>query len=81
MIENVETKSFTQIWEALTTDDRLELTGKLLRARCCTTYQTVWNWGKGKTRPPFGLVRDKVTATISSFLKIKTDAKTLFPQT
>ena len=81
MIENVESKSFSQIWAELSTDERLELTGKILRARCCTTYQTVWNWGKGKTRPPFGLVRDKASATIAAYFKIKTDSKTLFPQT
>lgn len=80
MIENVEKKSFVEIWDGLTSDERGELARRILLARCCATYQTVWNWGRAKSRPAVGIVRDKVSTTTATFLGIKTDSKTLFPQ-
>lgn len=77
--KKIETKSFSEIWLGLNVNERSELCRRLLLARCCTTYQTVWNWGNGKASPSSPLIRDKVAATVSKFIDKKTSHQILFP--
>lgn len=77
--KKIETKTFNEIWMGLNAEDKTELCRQLLLARCCSTYQTVWNWGTGKVRPSMPLVRSAVASTVSKFIGKKTSAKTLFP--
>ena len=77
--QNFETKSFQEIWEMLTAEQRNELARKLFSARCCSTYQTVWNWGKGKVSPYSPLVKMAVASTISRLTGQKISPATLFP--
>ena len=79
MIENVETKTFTQIWGELPGKDRGDLYRLLVAAKCCKSYQTVRNWGSGSHRPSPEVAMDKVASVVSTFLKTKTNTKTLFP--
>lgn len=77
--EKIETKTFSEIWTGLNVDERNELCRRLLLARCCTTYQTVWNWGTNKNHPSAPLVRATVANTVSKFIGKKTSAQILFP--
>lgn len=77
--EKIETKTFNEIWTGLNSDEKNELCRRLLLARCCTTYQTVWNWGTGKVHPSAPLIRTTIASTVSKFIGAKTSAQILFP--
>ena len=77
--KKIETMTFNEIWTGLNADDRNELSRRLLLARCCTTYQTVWNWGTKKVRPSSALVRNTIASTVSKFFGTKTTDRILFP--
>lgn len=77
---NIESKTFKEIWTDLNGDEKNELARRLYLARCCSTYQTLWNWGTGKVRPSSPLVRDKVASTISKIFGVRVSASSLFPR-
>lgn len=47
----VDNRSFQQLWKELTRMQKATLQFALIKSRCCTTRQTVWNWATGKKRP------------------------------
>ena len=77
--KKIETKTFNEIWTSLNVDERNELCRRLLLARCCTTYHTVYNWGTGRVQPSAPLVRTTIATTVSKFIGKKTSAQILFP--
>ena len=77
--KKIETKTFNEIWLGLNADEKNELSRRLLLARCCTTYQTIWNWGSGKVQPSAPLVRATIANTVSKFIGKKTSPQILFP--
>ena len=74
-----EARSFPQIWESLSKPEREELTRQFYLNKCCRARQTIWNWGKGKTKPSEPLVQDKISKVVSSFLGQTISSSALFP--
>lgn len=78
--KNFESKTFQEIWSALNGEEHAELARKFYLSRCCSTYQTLWNWGMGKTRPTSPIIRDTIAKVVGKTFCIKTDSNTLFPR-
>ena len=80
MQENqLDVRTFSEIWATLTQDNKSELSAKLYSAKCCATPQTIWNWGSGRTRPA-PLVRKEVAKVVAKFLGSRVAGDTLFPE-
>ena len=77
--KTTDARTFPEIWEKLTHDEKSELTTKLYAAKCCGTPQTIWNWGTGKTRPA-PLVRKEIASVVGRFLGARVFGATLFPE-
>ena len=75
---NTDARTFSQIWGTLTQDQKSELSTKLYVAKCCSTPQTIWNWGTGRTRPS-PLVRKEAASVVGRFLGSRVYGETLFP--
>lgn len=75
----IETRTFPQIWDSLSQDERDDLTLRLYAAKCCRTRQSIWEWASGKGQPGAMLVRDTVAKTVSKFIGRKSTPQTLFP--
>lgn len=73
-----DARTFSQIWESLTQEEKSELSTKLYSAKCCGTPQTIWNWGTGKTRPA-PLVRKEIANVVGKFIGARVFGATLFP--
>lgn len=81
MSENnlVDTRTFPEIWQELSVDEKAELRGRLLNSKVCQTVQTVNNWGAGRFMPTNLVVRKEAARVISLYLKVKTLPGVLFP--
>lgn len=84
---SIDARPFPEIWKSLSVDyEQPELRHRLISNRCCSTPQTVWNWGAGNTKPQEPLVLEKVAKVVSDFLTsisttgpVKCNYRTLFP--
>lgn len=76
---DINTSTFPEIWASLSSSDREELTYQLLKARCTTTKQTVWNWANDKRRPSAPLIRNEIAKCVTKVTGKRVIANTLFP--
>lgn len=76
---DIDTRTFSQIWENLSQNERDDLTLRLYNAKCCKNRQTIWKWATEKCAPREPLVREGVSKTVAKFLGAKVSVQTLFP--
>lgn len=74
------TRTFPEIWGALTGTQRDDLCIKLFQRKCAKSRQGIIYWGKGQRKPANPLVRDAVADVVSKFLGERCLAATLFPE-
>ena len=74
-----DARTFPEIWASLTTDEREELHYQLMKSRCTTTRQTVWNWASGKKRPFSVLISNEIAKCVTKVTGKRVIAATLFP--
>ena len=72
-------RTFPEIWASLTADEREELHYQLIKSRCTTTRQTVWNWASGKKRPFSVLISNEIAKCVTKVTGKRVIANTLFP--
>ena len=75
----IDSRSFQEIWKSLSQDEKSDLALKLYNSKCCTTYQTIWNWGTGKTRPA-ALAREVAASVVGRFIGTRCLGSVLFPE-
>ena len=75
----VDARTFPQIWQELSVDDKADLKCRLLNAKVCQTVQTINNWAAGRNFPSNLVVRKEAARVIGVFLKTKTIPAILFP--
>lgn len=82
MSENfsIDTRSFPEIWAALSKDERDELSLKLFQNKCCRSRQAIHYWGKGEKSPLNPLVRETVAKVVTKQIGAKVLTQTLFPR-
>ena len=76
---SLNARTFPQIWENLSSDERESLTLEIYNAKCCRTRQTIWKWATDKVRPST-LVRETLAKVVSKAIGTKVYANTLFPE-
>ena len=74
-----DARSFPEIWGTFTDGQRGDLIYELIKSRCCTTRQAVYNWGHGSRSPQSRLVRDEVAKVVGRFIGSRVTGATLFP--
>lgn len=75
----VDARSFPQIWAALNSDERDDLTNSFFQAKCCLSRQAVFYWASGQKKPRNRLVRDTVSKIVGKAIGAKVIPATLFP--
>ena len=75
----IDARTFPQIWASLTEGERGDLIYELMKGKCCTTRQAVYNWAKETRTPASRLVRDEVAKVVGKFLGSRCLGATLFP--
>lgn len=75
----INTQTFPEIWASMTASDREELHYQLIKSRCTTTRQTVWNWANDKRRPTSPLIRNEIAKCVTKVTGKRVIANTLFP--
>ena len=79
-IISTDARTFPQIWEGLTSNEREDLTIEIYKTKCCRTRQTIWKWANEKARPGSPLVRETVAKVVSKAIGAKVYPHTLFPE-
>lgn len=79
-IISTNTRTFPEIWDGLSTEEKENLTLDIYNAKCCRTRQTIWKWATNKARPSSPLVRESVAKVISKAIGEKVSASSLFPE-
>ena len=74
---NLDARTFPEIWETLTLAEQEELRDRLTRYGDCTRM-TLFNWTKG-VRPISLAMRRKVAAAMNKYLGLNVSHITLFP--
>lgn len=74
----IDTRTFPEIYNSLTTPQRYDLTQRFIHAGICTIYQTVWQWSRG-TAPRQEISRQAVARILGNYIGAKLPVKTLFP--
>lgn len=77
MAKKIEKRSFKQIWEDLTTNQKKDLYVQFTRISFIS-YQTMRNWGEGTSTPNHANVKFAKEA-LEKFLNAKVDLYSLFP--
>lgn len=75
--ENIDARTFPQIWETLTSSEQQELRFQLTKNGDCSKT-SVFYWSKGVTPASLGM-RKKVAAAMKSYLGLNVSHLTLFP--
>lgn len=74
-----DARSFPEIWATFTEGERGDLIYDLMKSKCCTTRQAVYNWANGLRTPGSRLVRDEVAKVVGKFIGSRVLGATLFP--
>ena len=77
-INSTLSRSFPEIWATLGRAQRGYLYD-VMRPKTGVTYQTLWNWGEGKSRPTQRPTREAAAKVISKFIGQDMSADQLFP--
>lgn len=77
--QEIDSRSFPEIWASLTRGERNDLTIEIYKARCCSSYQTICNWAHGRQKPK-PVISKEVASVVSRFLKKRILRGTLFPE-
>lgn len=75
-----DARTFGEIWNTLTSDEREDLTLALYNAKCCKTRQTIWKWANGKSKPSAPIIRDTVAKVVGKTVGSRVFSSTLFPR-
>lgn len=75
--EDLDARTFPQIWETLTPAEQEELRDRLTRNGDCTRM-TLFNWTRG-VRPISLAMRRKVASAMNKYLGLNVSHLTLFP--
>jgi len=76
--ENIDARTFPQIWNSLTATEQAELRDRLMRTGDISRT-ALFNWSKGKTSPASIGNKRRVAAAINKFLGYNVSHLTLFP--
>ena len=76
----IDTRTFQQIWEGMTQQEREDLTLDLYKSKACRTRQTIWNWANGIAQPSHPVVRDTVAAVVGKAIGSRVCGYSLFPR-
>ena len=78
-MENLDKKTFPELWGLLSDVQRADVRLKLLSKKCTTTPQTIYNWADGRTKPVSALVQDTIANVVGQYLGVKLYGRVLFP--
>ena len=79
--ENIltNTKSFPEIWQTLSSDEKDNLCILIFQRKCCKSRQAIRQWGAGNRTPRNPIVRDAIAIAVSKAIGQKCYSHTLFP--